>query len=358
MLYHLFAPHAQVWIVFNLFRYITFRAFMAATTAFVVTLIIMPWFIRLSQRLGHTERISEDVPQHQEKQGTPTSGGLVFGGAVLLSILLWARLDVMFTWAAWVAIAWMLLMGFLDDRMKLLGHKKVGMSVRTKVILQFLLSLVVFAFVWKIYGSMAMKTQTLFFKNLFVYLGWFYPLFMVFVFIGATNAVNLTDGLDGLAAGSALAPMGVLMVVAYVQGHALLSRYLNLIFAPGSGELAIVAAAWIGALLGFLWFNAHPAEVFMGDSGSQSLGGALAVLAILAKQEFLLAIAGGVFVMEALSVILQVAVYKRTRKRIFRMAPIHHHFEKLGWHENKIVVRFWVLSMVFSLIAIATLKIR
>ncbi len=358
MLYHLLFPYAHVWIIFNLFRYITFRAFMAATTAFIVTVVLIPWFIRVSRRLGHTERISEDVPQHQEKQGTPTSGGLVFGGAVLLSVLLWARLDVTFTWAAWIAIAWMLAMGYLDDRMKLLGHKKIGMSVKTKVVLQFLLSLVVFGFVLKIYGPLAMKTQTLFFKNWFIYLGWLYPVFMVFVFIGATNAVNLTDGLDGLAAGTALAPLGVFMVVTYVQGHAILSKYLNLIFAPGSGELAIVAAAWIGALLGFLWFNAHPAEIFMGDSGSQSLGGALAVLAILAKQEFLLAIAGGVFVLEALSVMIQVAVFKRTKRRVFRMAPLHHHFEKLGWHENKIVVRFWVLSMVFSLIAIATLKIR
>ena len=359
MLYHLLSPYASKWIGFNLFRYITFRAFMGAVTAFVITVVVMPVFIRWAKKHGHRERISEDVPEiHEKKEGTPTSGGIVFVSSVIFSVLLWARWDTLFTWAALIAISWTLLIGFIDDMMKFRGEKKKGMSKKMKLTLQFILSLVIFGFVYKIYGEFAVDTQTLFFKNLFISLGWFYPIFMVFVFLGATNAVNLTDGLDGLAAGAALAPLGVLMVVAYIQGHAVLSKYLNLIFAPGSGELSIVAATFIGSLLGFLWYNAHPAEVFMGDSGSQGLGGCLAILAILTKQELLLAVAGGLFVIEALSVIIQVISYKRWGKRVFLIAPIHHHFEKLGWAENKIVVRFWVLSMVFSIIAIATLKIR
>lgn len=361
MLYHLLFPLREYWFPFNVFRYITFRAAMAAATAFVLTLIFVPLVIRYVRQRGHTERISEYVPQqHRRKAGTPTSGGLAFLPAVGIAVLLWAKLTVPFVYMALFVLLWMALLGFWDDRIKLEGERKQGLSKWWKLFFQGVLSLLVVLFVYWVFGPYdATRTQSLFFKNLYFNLGPFYFFFVILVFLGTTNAVNITDGLDGLAAGAALAPMGVFAVVAYITGHKVLAEYLNIRYFPGAGELSIFAAAFIGALLGFLWFNAYPAEVFMGDTGSQALGGAFAILAILTKQELLLALAGGLFVLEALSVLIQVTYFHRTGgRRLFRKAPIHHHFEELGWPEPKIVVRFWILSMVFGLLALATLKIR
>ncbi len=358
MLYHLLTPLAEYSILFNLFRYTTFRALMAAVTAFLLTLFLLPPFRRWIQRKGLGEVILEDLTHHSEKQGTPTSGGLVFLSVTIASALLWARWDVAYLWVTVAVVLVLTLMGFVDDLLKLRDGKSKGLPKRAKLALQGVVAVGVFLFVWATYGDLAFTTQMLFFKNYLLYFGWLYPLFVWFVFVGTSNAVNLTDGLDGLAAGTSLAPLGVLMAVAYIQGHARLSHYLNVLYQPGMGELAVFAAALIGALLAFLWYNTYPAEIFMGDTGSQGLGAAFAILAILTKQELLLAVAGGIFVLEAVSVILQVYSFRRFGKRIFLMAPLHHHFEKLGWKEPKIVVRFWILSMVFSILALSTLKIR
>jgi len=358
MLYHLLTPLAKYSILFNLFRYTTFRALMAAITAFVLTFVALPPFIRWIRQRNYGEVILDDLTHHASKRGTPTSGGLVFLSAALLAALLWARWNVPFLWVSLGVVLVLTLMGFADDLLKLRDGKSKGLSKRTKLWIQGLVAVAVFLFVWLTYDDLAFTTQMLFFKNYLLYFGWLYPVFLWFVFVGTSNAVNLTDGLDGLAAGTALAPLGVLMAVAYIQGHARLSHYLNVLYQPGMGELAVFAASLIGALLAFLWYNTYPADIFMGDTGSQGLGAAFAVLAILTKQELLLAVAGGIFVMEALSVIIQVYAYRRFKRRVFLMAPVHHHFEKLGWKEPKIVVRFWILSMIFSLLALSTLKIR
>ncbi len=359
MLYHLLTPLTRYSILFNLFRYTTFRALMAAVTAFVLTMLLLPPFIRWIRRRGYGEVILEDLAHHESKQGTPTSGGVVFISVTLLSALLWVRWDEPYLWVTLATVAVLALMGLVDDLMKLRDGKSKGLSKRLKMLVQGIVAVGVFLFVWRTYGHLAFTTQMLFLKNYVLYFGWLYPLFLWFVFVGTSNAVNLTDGLDGLAAGTALAPLGVLMAVAYIQGHAKLSHYLNVLYQPGIGELAVFAATLMGALLAFLWYNAYPAEIFMGDTGSQGLGAAFAVLAILIKQELLLAVAGGVFVMEAVSVIIQVTAFRRFGgRRVFKMTPLHHHFEKSGWPEPKIVVRFWILSMIFSLLALATLKIR
>ncbi len=361
MLYHLLYPLKDKFIIFNLFRYITFRTFSAALTAFILTIVLLPYFISYMKKRGLTERISEHVPEgHRKKEGTATSGGLVFIPAVLVSVILWSILTNPFIYVALFVLVYLGILGYIDDRLKYTGDKKKGMSKRTKLLFQSLLSVIVLLCILKLYPPQyATATQVLFFKNVYLELGIFYVILVIFVFVGTTNAVNLTDGLDGLAAGASLSPMAVMLVVAYISGHKILSKYLNILYIPGVGELSVFAGAFIGALVGFLWFNAYPAEVFMGDTGSQALGGGLGILAILTKQEVLLALAGGLFVLETLSVIIQVIYFRKTGgKRFFKKAPLHHHFEELGWPEPKIVVRFWIISLVFALIAVSTLKIR
>jgi len=278
----------------------------------------------------------------------------------LISVFLWAIPWNPFVYLSLFVLLYLGILGYVDDRMKKRGHKKGGLSQKAKLLYQTILSVFVLFCIYRLYPTeYATSTQVLFFKNVFLELGVFYLLLVIFVFVGTTNAVNLTDGLDGLAAGASLPPMAVMLVVAYVTGHRILSNYLNILYIPGIGELSVFAGALIGALTGFLWFNSYPAEVFMGDTGSQALGGSLGILAILTKQEVLLAVAGGLLVIEALSVILQVAYFRSTGgKRIFKKAPLHHHFEEKGWAEPKIVVRFWIISLVFAIIAISTLKIR
>lgn len=351
----------EIFFPFNLFRYITFRAAYALLTAFVLTLWLLPKFLRWVKRRGIKENVSRWVPErHRTKEGTPTAGGIIILISVVISVILWANLTNSFVWISLFTVVFLGLMGLWDDLKKTNSLEKKGLSAKMKLLSQLILAGVIF---FSIRGSypheIASSTQFLFFKNLYIPMSYFYPIFMALVFLGSTNAVNLTDGLDGLAAGSTMAPLGVLMVVAYVAGHAKLSSYLNVLHIPQAAELTIFSAALLGSLMGFLWFNSYPAEVFMGDTGSQALGGALAIVAILTKEEFLFAVAGGLFVVEALSVILQVGYFRSSKgKRVFKRAPLHHHFEEIGWAEPKIVVRFWIASMAFSLLALSTLKIR
>lgn len=359
MFYHLFYPLKIIFSPFNIFRYITFRAAYAGLTAFIITFLLLPPFIRWVKKKGLREKISENTPlRHKGKEGTPTSGGIVLILSVVISVLLWANLTNRFIYVALLTTIWLGFWGYIDDLVKRNKTKK-GVSKKLKLFGQSILALGIFFFVRNFFAKeVATSTQILFFKNVFLGLGIFYIFFMFFVFVGATNAVNLTDGLDGLATGCALAPMGVFAIVSYVAGHKILSGYLNILYIPQAGELTIFASAFLGSLLGFLWYNAHPAEIFMGDTGSQALGGAFGILAILTKQEILLAVAGGIFVLEALSVIIQVLIFRTKGKRFFRRAPLHHHFEEMGWPESRIVVRFWIISMIFGAIALSTLKIR
>ena len=344
---------------FNVFRYITFRSVGAAVTAFIIMYLCGPRFIALMRRLKFGQMVRDDGPaSHLAKQGVPTMGGLLMLAAVLASTLLWARLDNMLVWLVLGITLFYGLIGGIDDYHKISKKNSKGLSPRGKLVLQIAGAAAVAFYLFC--GSQYSSHLSLpFFKNWHPDLGWFYLVFVVLVIVGASNAVNLTDGLDGLAVGPSMITTAVYVVFAYLAGHMGLSKYLDIPYIAGSGELAIFCAALFGSCLGFLWFNAYPAQIFMGDVGSLALGGAIGSVAIIIKQEFLLAIVGGVFVMEALSVIMQVGYFKATHgKRIFLMAPFHHHFEKQGWHEQKVVVRFWIVSVVLGIIAIATLKLR
>ncbi len=362
MFYHIFYPLAKYSIIFNLFRYITFRTMYASVTSFVLTIIFLPIFIKKVKKLGLKEKIYEYAPEtHKVKEGTPTGGGVVFVTSVIIATLLWANLTNLFIYTALLVTLYLGIFGFIDDYTKLRGASdRRGLPAWVKFLGHFVLSVFVLFMMYKIFPpAVRTKTQFLVFKNFFIDFGWAYIVFVMLVFIGATNSVNLTDGLDGLAAGASIPTLGVFLIVAYIAGNKILSSYLHILFIPGAGELSIFIGSFMGALLGFLWYNAHPADIFMGDTGSQAIGGALGIVSILTKQEFLLAVAGFLFVMEALSVIIQVFYFKKSGgKRIFKKAPLHHHFEELGWSENKIVVRFWIISAIFAVIAISTLKIR
>jgi len=356
VLYELLYPLTPYFSPFNLFQYITFRGAFAGLTSLVLVLLFMPLFIK---KVPLRERISEDVPRnHMAKGGTPSSGGIVMVTAVVLASLLWAKLSSLVGIALFTTV-YMGLMGLWDDIAKRRGKKKKGMSKTAKLICQFALSVgVIFGLLW-VFPDHAFSIQLPFVKNILLNISYFYVIFAMLIFVGTTNAVNLTDGLDGLAAGAALPVFAAMGIIAYAAGNAKISEYLSILHVPGAGELTIIAAALLGALLGFLWFNAHPAEVFMGDTGSQALGGALGIIAMLTKHEIVLLIAAGLFMAEALSVMMQVAYFKATHgKRIFLCSPLHHHYEKKGWPENRIVVRFWIVSVMFCILAIATLKIR
>ncbi|MCX7948234.1 MAG: phospho-N-acetylmuramoyl-pentapeptide-transferase [candidate division WOR-3 bacterium] len=365
MLYHILVPFSEDFILFNLFKYITFRAFLAGIVSFFIVVFLMPYFIRKFKNLR--ERIKEDVPiRHKKKEGTPTAGGIVMLIGIIVSSLLLVRYDNPLVWISLFVITYMAIMGFYDDYKKMTSKGKVdGLKKLPKFILQSILSIIIFIFVILYYPSeIATKTQILFFKNIMIDFSFFYPVFIFFVFVGTTNALNLTDGLDGLAGSSSIPPLITFLIIAYITSHAIISKYLNILHIPETGELTIIISSIVGSLLGFLWYNTYPAEIFMGDTGSQMLGGAFGIFAILTKQEILLAIAGGLFVIETLSVILQVGYFKWTKKkygegrRIFKRAPLHHHFEELGWEEPKIVSRFLIISTIFSILALATLKIR
>lgn len=361
MLYHLLVQLVELDSFFNVFRYITFRAAYATVTALVISFLIGPFIIRRMRELKAGQTIREEGPEsHQVKAGTPTMGGLIILVATVVPTLLWADVRNPFIHILLLSTIWMGVLGFLDDYLKVVKRKSKGLIGRQKLVGQILLGVLlgVLLHVRPIHGEFVTSTSVPFFKNVFLNLGWLYVPFIVLVLAGSSNAVNLTDGLDGLAIGLAGIAGFAFAGFSYVAGRADWSSYLQILYLPGAGELTIYCMSLVGAALGFLWFNAHPAEIFMGDTGALAIGGAFGTLAILLKSEFLLVIVGGVFVMEAASVILQVVSFRVRGKRIFRMSPIHHHFELAGWDEGKIVVRFYILGILFALLALSTLKIR
>jgi phospho-N-acetylmuramoyl-pentapeptide-transferase len=359
MIYHLLYPLHSVFSVLNVFRYITFRTIYAALTAFFICYFLGPWVIERLTRLQVGQYIRDDGPKsHLGKAGTPTMGGVLIVGAIAVSTLLWSDLTNPFIWIALLVLLGFAAIGFIDDYLMQIKRQSKGLSVRGKLALQTVCALA--AGVW-VYLTPNFSTEVTvpFFKNLSPDFGWGYIVFTILVIVGASNAVNLTDGLDGLAIGPVSIAAATYMVFAYIAGHVKIANYLQISYVPGSGELTIFCGAMAGAGLGFLWFNAYPAQVFMGDTGSLSLGGALGTLAVITKQEILLALVGGLFVIEALSVIFQVSFFKITHgRRIFRMAPLHHHFELKGWAEPKVIVRFWIIAIALALLAMSTLKLR
>lgn len=359
MLYHLLYPLHTTFIGFNVFRYITFRCIGGAVTAFIILLILGPLFIKAMQKFQIGQVVRDDGPEsHLAKQGVPTMGGVLIVGAIVISTLLWARLDNPLVWLTLFTIVFFACIGAYDDFRKITKKSSKGLSARGKMLLQITGASVVGLFIY-LHPGFDGHLAIPFFKNVYPDIGIMYIAFTVLVIVGASNAVNLTDGLDGLAAGPTVISSAVYLVFSYLAGHIVLADYLQIPYVAGSGEVSIFCGAIVGSCLGFLWFNAYPAQIFMGDVGSLSLGGALGAVAIIIKQEFLLAIVGGIFVMEAMSVIMQVGYFKLTNgKRIFLMAPFHHHFEKKGWHEPKVVVRFWIVSVILGLFALATLKLR
>jgi phospho-N-acetylmuramoyl-pentapeptide-transferase len=354
----LLAGLAKTHIAFNVFRYITFRSAMALLTALVICLIVGPWLIRQLRARQVGETIRTDGPaRHSTKAGTPTMGGLLILGALFVSTLLWGNLQNRYVWVVLLVTAALGALGLYDDWRKLRHHRPL--RAREKFLAQAAIGLALGLYLYR-YPSDGVTTQLVvpFAKDWVPDLGLSYVFFVALIVVGASNAVNLTDGLDGLAMGPVIVAAVAFGIIAYVTGHARLSEYLFILKVRGAGELTVFCAALMGASIGFLWFNSHPAEVFMGDVGSLALGGAIGTLAVLAKAELLLPFIGGIFVIEALSVILQVASFRLTRRRIFRMAPLHHHFELAGWPESKIVIRFWILALLMALLALTTLKLR
>ncbi len=361
MLYYLSQELSAQFSVFNVFRYITFRTGGALmTTAFIVFLFGPAIIASLKTRQGKGQPIRDDGPEtHFAKAGTPTMGGLIILGGVLISSLLWGNLSNVYVWVVLMVTVGFGAIGFYDDYLKVSGASHRGFSGRARLLLEFLIA--GFACYAVMRNGAAPFSSSLtfpFFKDLLVNLGIFFVPFGAIVIVGAGNAVNLTDGLDGLAIVPVMIAAASFGMIAYLSGNAIFSGYLQIHFVPGTGEVAVLCGAIIGAGLGFLWFNAPPAAIFMGDTGSLALGGMIGATAVATKHEIVLAIIGGLFVMEALSVIIQVASFKLTGKRVFRMAPIHHHYEKKGWTESQIVIRFWIISVVLALIGLATLKLR
>ena len=359
MLYHFLYPLHTLFGGFNVFRYITFRCIGAIVTGFLITLYLGPKFIRLLQRKQVGQVVREDGPEsHFSKQGVPTMGGLLIIAAVSFSTLLWADLTNLYVWLILALTLWYGAIGSIDDYRKIKKKNSKGLSARGKMVLQ-IAGVVAVGGVLINQPGFDTTLSFPFLKDVKPDLGWLYIAFMVLVVAGASNAVNLTDGLDGLATGPTVVSSGVYLLFSYLAGHAGLAAYLQIPFVQGAGEVTVFCGALAGASLGFLWFNAFPAQVFMGDVGSLAIGGALGIVAVIIKQEILLVLVGGIFVMEALSVILQVGYFKVSGgRRIFLMAPFHHHFEKKGWEEPKVVVRFWIVSIILGLMALATLKLR
>ncbi|OIO04334.1 MAG: phospho-N-acetylmuramoyl-pentapeptide-transferase [Desulfovibrionaceae bacterium CG1_02_65_16] len=358
MIYHLLYPLAAKFSLFNVFRYITFRSVYALLTALVISILFGPKLIEWLNSLRCRQHILAEVTCHQAKEGTPTMGGLLIGVSLMSSVLLWADLTNVYVWLSLLVFVGFGAVGFWDDYTKVVKKQNKGISPRAKLTGQ--LAVAAMAITLLIFQP-AYSTQLAvpFFKHFHPDLGLFYVPFAVFILVAASNAVNLTDGLDGLAIGPLVVSAACFALFIYVAGNAMLAQYLNITAVPGVGEVTVVCGALVGAGLGFLWFNAYPAQVFMGDVGSLSLGGLLGFIAVLAKQELLLALVGGVFVFETLSVILQVGYFKMSGgKRIFRMAPLHHHFELKGIPESKIIIRFWILSILMALMALSTLKLR
>lgn len=359
MLYHLLYPlHTEI-SFFNIFRYITFRTIYGGLTAFLICFFLGPWVIKRLSRMQVGQFIQSDGPQtHLDKEGTPTMGGVLILFSLVVSIVLWARLTNHYILIILVSLILFGLIGFIDDYLMQVKKRNMGFTAKGKFAVQVLAGLVVS---WLIYNCPDFDTELTipFFKNFTPDLGIFYLFFSTLVIVGTSNAVNLTDGLDGLAIGPIIIASVAYMFFAYVAGHMNIADYLQIKHIAACGEIAVVCGALAGAGLGFLWFNAHPAQVFMGDTGSIPLGAILGTIAVITKQEILLLVVGGLFVIEALSVIIQVGYFKLSKgKRVFRMAPLHHHFELKGWPESKVIVRFWIIAITLALISLSTLKIR
>ena len=358
MLYHLLYPLHASYGVFNVFRYITFRALIAALTALLVSFVFGPFLVRRLAEHQIGQHIRPDGPQsHLTKAGTPTMGGTLILFSLVLATLLLADLTNVYVWVVLLVTLAFAAVGFVDDYRKLKFASSKGLTARAKFGWQFAIGSAAGLFLFLLPGFETILHFP-FLKTVQLQLSWLYIPFAALVIVGASNAVNLTDGLDGLAIGPVMTTAVTYGIFAYAAGNLVLAEYLQLPYVAGAGELAIFCGALVCAGLGFLWFNAYPAMMFMGDVGALALGAALGILALVTKQEIVLLVAGGVFVVEALSVILQVGSFKLRRKRIFRMAPIHHHFELLGWPEPQIIVRFWILSIVCALLALSTLKLR
>ncbi len=361
MLYHLLFPLSKYISGFNLFKYITFRTAYATVTAMLISFLFGSVFIRLLQRYQMRESIRKDGPQtHLVKEGTPTMGGLLVLVSIIVPTLLWADLTNRYILLIIGVTVWMGALGFMDDFLKVKMGQRKGLVARKKFIGQLVLGLLFGAYLYFYPPDSNFDTATgiPFFKSYYFEFDWFYIPFVALVITGASNAVNLTDGLDGLAIGLVGICALTFAGLCYITGRVDFSSYLDIRYLKGAGELTIYCGALAGACLGFLWFNSNPAKVFMGDTGALALGGALGAVALLVKKEMLLVIMGGVFVMEALSVIIQVLYFKATGKRVFKMAPLHHHFELSGWKEQQVVVRFWIIGIIFALVAFSTLKIR
>ncbi len=362
MLYHILFPMADQFTVLNVFRYLTFRTGGAIITALIISFLLGPVLIDLlKSRQTRGQPIRSDGPEGHlaSKKGTPTMGGLLILIALTFATVLWADLGNVYVWAVLgVTIAYGTI-GFLDDYLKVIRQSSDGLSAKLKLLLQAVIALVAaFAIMHQLPAPLTTTLAVPFLKNVLLNLGWAFVLFAVVVMVGASNAVNLTDGLDGLAIVPVMIAAGVFALIAYLVGNSVFSTYLQLHYVPGAGELAVFCGALVGGGLGFLWFNAPPAKVFMGDTGSLSLGGALGAVSVVTKHELVLAIVGGLFVLETVSVIVQVLSFKLTGKRIFAMAPLHHHFEKKGWAESTIVIRFWIIASILALAGLSTLKLR
>jgi phospho-N-acetylmuramoyl-pentapeptide-transferase len=361
MLYNLLAPLSETSLAFNLFRYITFRTGGAIMTALFLSFVLGPAVIDwLRSTQNGASNIREDVPEgHLAKAGTPTMGGFLILLALVISTLLWADLSNGYVWVVMLVTIGFGAVGFADDYLKLSRRNSKGLPGRTKLLLQILIATAAALWVLALTREpLATGLSIPFFKTVLINLGWFFIPVAVFVTVGASNAVNLTDGLDGLAIVPVMIAAACFGFIAYLVGNSIYSEYLQLLYVPGTGELAVFCGAMVGASLGFLWFNAPPAMVFMGDTGSLSVGGALGAISVVTKHELVLSIIGGLFVLETISVIVQVASFKLTGKRVFAMAPLHHHFEKKGWAESTIVIRFWIIASILALVGLATLKLR
>ncbi len=361
MFYHLLYPLSEHFSAFNLFRYITFRSAYAVVTALVISMIFGPMIINWLRQRHIKQVIRREGPQtHYGKEGTPTMGGLLILLAIIVPTLLWADLTNRFIQMTLIVTVWLGLIGFLDDYFKIVRKESRGLVAKKKFAMQALLGILFGSalLIWPPAAEFGTGTDIPFFKNLYLPLGLAFIPFVTIVIAGSSNAVNLTDGLDGLAAGLTCICFLTFAGMAYVTGRSDFTQYLAISYLPGAGELTVYCSAAMGATIGFLWFNSYPAEVFMGDTGALPLGGALGAIAILIKKEFLLFVVGGVFVAEAVSVMMQVGYFKWTGKRLFRMAPLHHHFELSGWPEAKVVTRFWIIGAICALLTLSTLKIR
>ena len=362
MLYYLSYQLRDLFFGFNVFRYITFRTAMASVTAFALTIILGRILIPKFVSLGIVEKVKKQDSErldnlHGHKEGTPTMGGIFIILSIIATVLLWADLTNKFILLSLFTCLYLGILGFSDDFLKLKRKKNGGISVRLKLFWQILLGLIIGTFLY-LDPEFSSNVSLPFLKKVIFDLGIFYIVFTAIVIVGTSNAVNITDGLDGLAIGCIVIATLAIAVLSYITGHLKFSEYLFLPFISGSGELTVFCGSVLGASLGFLWFNCHPAEIFMGDVGALALGGTLGAIAIFIKKEFLLFLLGGIFVIEALSVMLQVGSYKLRKKRIFKIAPLHHHCQFLGWDETKVIVRFWIIAIILALLTLATLKLR